>query len=91
MRSSQIALAWLLSRKPWIIPIPGTTNMAHMLDNVGADAVRFTTEDLAELDKSIRYDRDPRATSAGCGAGPFVQGGADEEVSMSMVLPPSGF
>ncbi len=50
---SQIALAWLLSRKPWIVPIPGTTNMAHMLDNIGADAVRFTPEELAELDKAI--------------------------------------
>ena len=50
---AQIALAWLLDRKPWIVPIPGTTNMAHMLDNIGADAVRFTPEERAELDKSI--------------------------------------
>lgn len=45
----QIALAWLLARKPWIVPIPGTTQMAHMIDNVGAAAVRFTPAELAEL------------------------------------------
>ncbi len=50
---SQIALAWLLSRKQWVVPIPGTINMAHMLDNIGADAIRFSAEELAELDKSI--------------------------------------
>jgi len=50
---AQIALAWLLSRKPWIVPIPGTTNRAHMLDNNGAEAVRFTPEERAELDRSI--------------------------------------
>ena len=50
---AQIALAWLLGRKPWVVPIPGTTNMAHMLDNIGADAVRFTPEERAELDRSI--------------------------------------
>ncbi|MBS1941265.1 MAG: aldo/keto reductase [Bacteroidetes bacterium] len=50
---AQIALAWLLSRKPWIVPIPGTTNKAHMLDNIGADNIRFTPEESAELDRSI--------------------------------------
>jgi aryl-alcohol dehydrogenase-like predicted oxidoreductase len=45
----QIALAWLLARKPWIVPIPGATQMAHMIDNVGAAAVRFTPAELAEL------------------------------------------
>jgi aryl-alcohol dehydrogenase-like predicted oxidoreductase len=45
----QIALAWLLAQKPWIVPIPGTTQMAHMIDNVGAAAVRFTLAELAEL------------------------------------------
>ena len=33
---AQIALAWLMAQKPWIVPIPGTTQMAHMLDNSGA-------------------------------------------------------
>jgi aryl-alcohol dehydrogenase-like predicted oxidoreductase len=45
----QIALAWLLAQKPWIVPIPGTTQMAHMLDNVGAAAVRLTPTELSEL------------------------------------------
>lgn len=49
----QIALAWLMSRKPWIVPIPGTTQMAHMLENVGAASVAFTPEEVAELDKAI--------------------------------------
>ena len=38
---SQIALAWLMAQKPWIVPIPGTTNAAHMLQNNGASAVRL--------------------------------------------------
>jgi aryl-alcohol dehydrogenase-like predicted oxidoreductase len=45
----QIALAWLLAQKPWIVPIPGTTQMPHMVDNIGATAVRFTPAELSEL------------------------------------------
>ena len=45
----QIALAWLLAQKRWIVPIPGTTQMAHMIDNVGAAAIRFTPTELGEL------------------------------------------
>jgi aryl-alcohol dehydrogenase-like predicted oxidoreductase len=51
---AQIALAWLMAQKPWIVPIPGTTQMAHMLDNVGAAQVRFTPAEVAELDASVR-------------------------------------
>ncbi len=40
---AQLALAWLMAQQPWIVPIPGTTQMAHMLENVGADAVEFLT------------------------------------------------
>ncbi len=50
----QISLAWLLAQKPWIVPIPGTTQMAHMLDNVGAVSVQFTPAEIAELDRSVR-------------------------------------
>jgi aryl-alcohol dehydrogenase-like predicted oxidoreductase len=50
---AQIALAWLMAQKPWIVPIPGTTQMAHMLQNIGADAVRFTPSELAELNASV--------------------------------------
>ena len=49
----QIALAWLLAQKSWIVPIPGTTVMAHMLENIGADSVKFTPEEIAELNKSL--------------------------------------
>jgi aryl-alcohol dehydrogenase-like predicted oxidoreductase len=50
---AQIALAWLMAQKPWVVPIPGTTQMAHMLENVGATAIRFTSTELAELDASV--------------------------------------
>jgi aryl-alcohol dehydrogenase-like predicted oxidoreductase len=50
----QIALAWLMVQKPWIVPIPGTTQLAHMLDNVGANSVRFSTAELAELNGAVR-------------------------------------
>jgi aryl-alcohol dehydrogenase-like predicted oxidoreductase len=50
---AQIALAWLMAQKPWIVPIPGTTVMAHMLENIGADSIKFTPEEIAELNKSL--------------------------------------
>jgi len=52
--AAQIALAWLLARKPWVVPIPGTTQMAHMLENIGAARVRFTPAEVAELDKAVQ-------------------------------------
>ena len=51
--TAQIALAWLMAQKPWIVPIPGTTQIAHMLENIGAVAVRFTAPELAELNASL--------------------------------------
>jgi aryl-alcohol dehydrogenase-like predicted oxidoreductase len=51
---AQIALAWLLAQKPWIVPIPGTTQMAHMVENSGADEVRFTSTEVAELNAAVR-------------------------------------
>ena len=50
---AQIALAWLMAQKPWIVPIPGTTQMAHMVENIGAAGVRFTPAELAELNKAV--------------------------------------
>lgn len=50
---AQISLAWLMAQNPWIVPIPGTTQMAHMLDNIGAVNVRFTSTELAELNRSV--------------------------------------
>ncbi len=52
-RLGQIALAWLLAQKPWIVPIPGTTQMAHMIENVGAPGVSFTAAELADLSASL--------------------------------------
>jgi aryl-alcohol dehydrogenase-like predicted oxidoreductase len=50
---AQIALAWLLAQKPWIVPIPGTTQMAHMLENTGATAVQLTPAERDELNASV--------------------------------------
>lgn len=51
---AQIALAWLLAQKPWIVPIPGTTVMDHMIENSGAAAVQFTSAEINELDSAVR-------------------------------------
>jgi len=51
---ARIALAWLMAQKNWIVPIPGTTQMAHMLDNKGAVEVKFTPDELTELNSSVR-------------------------------------
>ena len=48
----QIALAWLMAQKPWIVPIPGTTEMAHMIQNAGATSVAFTPDEIKELNAS---------------------------------------
>jgi aryl-alcohol dehydrogenase-like predicted oxidoreductase len=50
----QIALAWLMAQKPWIVPIPGTTQMAHMAENSGAVGVRFTPSEISELNSTAR-------------------------------------
>ncbi len=47
---AQIALAWLLSQKPWIVPIPGTTKLHRLHENLGALSVELTAEDLIEID-----------------------------------------
>jgi aryl-alcohol dehydrogenase-like predicted oxidoreductase len=51
--TAQISLAWLLAQQPWIVPIPGTTQMAHMLENIGADTIRFTAEELKEFNTAL--------------------------------------
>lgn len=50
---AQVSLAWLTARKPWIVPIPGTTNPAHLEENVGAVTITFSAAELAELDAAI--------------------------------------
>jgi len=47
---AQIALAWLLAQKPWIVPIPGTTKLKRLEENLGAAAVELTVDDLREID-----------------------------------------
>jgi aryl-alcohol dehydrogenase-like predicted oxidoreductase len=49
---AQIALAWLLAQKPWIVPIPGTTKLARLEENIGAAAVDLTPDDLREIDRA---------------------------------------
>src|SRR5437764_6891176 len=50
--SAQIALAWLLARKPWIVPIPGTTKLHRLEENLGAVDVHLTAEDVREIDRA---------------------------------------
>jgi aryl-alcohol dehydrogenase-like predicted oxidoreductase len=49
---AQIALAWLLAQKPWIVPIPGTTKLARLDENLGAAAVQLTADDLRDIDRA---------------------------------------
>ncbi|MBN2426697.1 MAG: aldo/keto reductase [Deltaproteobacteria bacterium] len=61
---AQIALAWLSARKPWIVPIPGTTKLHRLDENIGAVAIELTSEDLREIDDAaakipVQGDRYP--------------------------------
>ena len=49
---ARIALAWLLARKPWIVPIPGTTKLERLEENIGAAAVELTPDDIREIDSA---------------------------------------
>jgi aryl-alcohol dehydrogenase-like predicted oxidoreductase len=49
---AQISLAWLLAQKPWIVPIPGTTKLARVEENIGAAAIELTLVDLREIDSA---------------------------------------
>jgi aryl-alcohol dehydrogenase-like predicted oxidoreductase len=50
---AQIALAWLLAQKPWIVPIPGTTKLHRLEENLGAAAVELTPDDLREIESAV--------------------------------------
>jgi aryl-alcohol dehydrogenase-like predicted oxidoreductase len=50
---AQISLAWLLAKKPWIVPIPGTRDSTHLDENLGAAAVQLTSDDVRELEASL--------------------------------------
>jgi aryl-alcohol dehydrogenase-like predicted oxidoreductase len=61
---AQIALAWLLAQKPWIVPIPGTTKLHRLDENIGAAAVELTPDDLCEIENAaskikVQGDRYP--------------------------------
>ncbi|MNQ29675.1 L-glyceraldehyde 3-phosphate reductase [compost metagenome] len=74
---AQISLAWLLAQKPWIVPIPGTTQMAHMLENSRAASVKFSTDELKEFNKQL--DAIP---ILGERLPPFVQAFSDVEAPL---------
>ncbi len=54
---AQIALAWLLARKPWIVPIPGTTKLHRLEENIGAAGVALTPAELGEIEDATRRSR----------------------------------
>jgi aryl-alcohol dehydrogenase-like predicted oxidoreductase len=51
--NAQIALAWLLAQKPWIVPIPGTTKLHRLEENVGAAEIKLSAENLKEIDEAV--------------------------------------
>jgi aryl-alcohol dehydrogenase-like predicted oxidoreductase len=50
--TAQVAIAWLLAQQPWIVPIPGTTKLHRLEENIGAVAVQLTSDDLREIDSA---------------------------------------
>jgi aryl-alcohol dehydrogenase-like predicted oxidoreductase len=61
---AQIALAWLLAQKPWIVPIPGTTKLHRLDENIGALSIELTSDDLRDIDNAaskitVQGDRYP--------------------------------
>ena len=50
---SQIALAWMMNKKPWIVPIPGTRRLCRLKENIGAADVHLTSEQVSEIDKAL--------------------------------------
>jgi aryl-alcohol dehydrogenase-like predicted oxidoreductase len=61
---AQIALAWLLAQKPWIVPIPGTTKLSRLEENIGATAVALSADDLREIDGAAALVHGPRYPEA---------------------------
>ena len=49
---AQVALAWLLAQKPWIVPIPGTTKRERLDENLGAQGIHLQVDDLREIDRA---------------------------------------
>ncbi len=70
--SAQVALAWLLSRKPWIVPIPGTTKVHRLKENLGAATLELTEDDLRQIEGALAHikvqgDRYPAHLAARAG------------------------
>ena len=53
--TAQIALAWVLARQPWIVPIPGTTNISRLTENNGAATINLTADELCDIDEASRH------------------------------------
>jgi aryl-alcohol dehydrogenase-like predicted oxidoreductase len=50
---AQVALAWLLAQKPWIVPIPGSRKLERLDENIGAVDIKLTADDLKEIDNAM--------------------------------------
>ena len=72
---AQIALAWLLAQKPWIVPIPGTTKLHRLEENIGAAGVDLTPDDLRDIDSAALQDHGAR------GPVPRTSGANDRSLS----------
>jgi aryl-alcohol dehydrogenase-like predicted oxidoreductase len=69
---AQVALAWLLARKPWIVPIPGTTKLHRLEENIASAVVALTPDDVQGIDEAaagiiVEGDRYPAAEAARIG------------------------
>ena len=53
LTAAQVSLAWLMAQKAWIIPIPGTTKLAHLQENLGSANIEFTTDELSKLTSDL--------------------------------------
>jgi aryl-alcohol dehydrogenase-like predicted oxidoreductase len=51
--NAQVAIAWLLAQKPWIVPIPGTTKISRLEENMGAAVIKLTKQDLTEIESAL--------------------------------------
>ena len=59
---AQLALAWLLAQKPWIVPIPGTRKLERLEENLGAAAIQLTADDLRQIESATATDHGARGT-----------------------------
>jgi aryl-alcohol dehydrogenase-like predicted oxidoreductase len=84
---AQIALAWLLAQKPWIVPIPGTRRLARLEENLGAANITLTSDDLGEIDRAFKSGLEVSAIGLGCMGMSFGYGPpADRQQMISLAL-----